>query len=475
LKLNRRGLGVKLWLYFVLLAAVVLGLIWLLQIVFLSYFYEGMKVHKIEKAAGIISQAVDTEALESTIDYLAYKNSILVYVTDLDGELIYSSDEHGSGLAKAGDKSSPSRSSQRELPDEYDKFLELLAKSDEGEVSYTINQSNFTGRTLIYGRQLPEAVIYISTPLEPLDSTTNILATQLIIVTAIALVLCFGIAFFLARKFSRPITQITKSAGALAEGNYSVQFEADNYTEIEELAATLNHTARELSKVENLRRELIANVSHDLRTPLTMIKGYTEMIREFSGDDPVKRERHLEVIQEETERLEKLVNDMLTLSVLQSGNVMLDRTTLNLSECLTAILKRFEVLSEHEAFQIRAEIQPELMVSADRMRMEQVFYNLLGNAVNYAGEEKQIDVRLTDTGEGVLFEVQDYGDGIEEEELAHIWDRYYKANNQTRTKVGTGIGLSIVKNILQMHEAGYGVDSKPGEGCRFWFMMRREV
>lgn len=475
MKFDLRSLGAKLWVYFTFFSAIILTLIWILQIVFLGSFYESMKIKTIETAADEIAEKYGQNDYEATVDRLAYKNSILVYVTDQSGNIIYTSDEHGPGGKQEEFENGKPKGmgGQRSLPQDYDDFLNKLSKSNKENILYTIKQDNFSGKTLIYGVKLENAVIYISTPLEPLDSTTGILSKQLKYVTVISLLLGFVIAFFISKKLSKPIVNITKTAGRLAQGDYSVQFEKGYYSEIDDLSTTLNYTAHQLSKIEELHRELIANVSHDLRTPLTMIKGYTEMIEEVSGDDKEKRTKHLEIIKDETDRLEGLVNDILDLSVLQSGNESMHPENVNLSETVRNILSRFETLFEYEGYVIKSNIAHDQYVLADKQRIEQALYNLIGNAVNYAGDNKTITVNLMDLGGSVRFEVIDNGVGIAEDELPYIWDRYYKSKEHTRSKASSGIGLSIVKNILLMHNARYGVQSIVGSGSMLWFELKK--
>jgi signal transduction histidine kinase len=204
-----------------------------------------------------------------------------------------------------------------------------------------------------------------------------------------------------------------------------------------------------------------------------MIKGYTEMIEEVSGDDKEKRTRHLAIIKEETARLEGLVGDVLDLSVLQSGNEIINAQNMNLSETTRNVLSRFKTLSEQDGYQFISEITHDQYVFADQSKMEQVLYNLIGNAVNYAGDDKVIRVTLKNLGGQVRFEVRDNGIGISEDEIPYIWDRYYKSKEHSRSKISTGIGLSIVKNVLEMHEAKFGVVSEIGQGSTFWFELKK--
>lgn len=478
MKFNFRTMGFKLWIYYILFSAVILSLLWLLQTVFLRSFYEGMKTDGISEIAETITAKYGQNDFKTTIDHLAFKNSILVFVTDMQGNIIYTSDEHGSGgpeKRKMPLDKEPSafENASRPLPQGYAEFLDRITQSTEDHISYTLDQKEFKGKTLVYGSRLKDAILYISTPLDPVDSTTGILQRQLVYVTIIALLLGFIISYFISRKLAKPISEITQTAGQLASGNYKVQFGKGYYAEIDELAATLNHATKELSKVEELRRDLVANVSHDIRTPLTMIKAYSEMIRDLSGDNREKRETHLKVIIDETDRLSMLVNDILDLSVMQSGNEAPKLNNINLSETVKRVLSRFMPLSEHEGYIIRTKIDHDVYVLADELRLEQVFYNLIGNAINYVGEDKLITVNLVDLGGRVRFEVKDNGCGIPEDELPFIWDRYYKSRSRNRSVMSTGLGLSIVKSILEMHGAAYGVKSSSGSGSLFWFELKK--
>jgi signal transduction histidine kinase len=473
LKFNRRSLGAKLWIYFTAFAVAILVLIWLLQTVFLNSFYQGMKTDSVLSAAEQIVKAYEDGDFTYTVNRLVYTNSLLVYMTNASDNLVYAFDEHGPGndvFRKPGQKGDSER---RPLPLDYGDFLNRLSESATGTVSYVVEEERTSNKSLIYGQMLGEYVLYISTPVEPLDATISILRTQLLYITLIIIAAAFVMAFVIAKKLAKPIVRITKSAEELAGGNYQANFESGGFTEVEELAQTLNYAAKELSKVENLRRGLIANISHDLRTPLTMIKGYTEMIEEVSGDDKEKREKHLAVIKEEVSRLEGLVGEVLDLSVLQSGSVALNQQDVNISEAVKDVLTRFEVLAEQDGYHFESEIAYDQYVLGDKRRIEQVLYNLIGNAINYAGADKTVAARLIDLGGSVRIEVRDQGSGIAPEELPYIWDRYYKSKERSRNKVGNGLGLSIVKSVLELHKAKYGVSSDVGKGSVFWFELNK--
>ncbi|MDP4119380.1 MAG: HAMP domain-containing sensor histidine kinase, partial [Bacillota bacterium] len=284
--------------------------------------------------------------------------------------------------------------------------------------------------------------------------------------------MAFLLSYFFAKKLAKPIVNITKSAKELGKGNYSVEFERSNYTEIDELAQVLNNTARELAKTDTLRRDLMANVSHDLRTPMTIIKSYAEMIRDLSGNIPEKRTAHTQVIIDESDRLQALVNDILDLSKLEAGTARITSEEFNISREVKEIVNRFHVFSETQGYTFTEDIDDDLFVFADEHTIAQVIYNLISNAVNYTGDDKKVEISLKRNGNKVKFSVKDTGDGIKPEEQELVWQRYYRASeSHKRTKIGTGVGLSIVHNILENHKATYGIDSTYGEGSIFWFEL----
>ena len=290
-----------------------------------------------------------------------------------------------------------------------------------------------------------------------------------VIITVIMTAFSVLLVLLLSSMISRPIIRITESAKQLATGDYDVHFTGGSYREITELADTLNYAGRELSKVEHLRQEFIANVSHDLRTPLTMISGYAEVMRDLPGENTPE---NVQIIIDEAHRLTDLVNDLLDLSRLQSGAQTPNPEPLNLTEMIRGIMGRYAKLVLHDGYTITLEAGQDAMVMADRLRMTQVLYNLINNAINYAGEDRMVLVRQTVEYGAVKVEVIDHGEGIDAESLPYVWDRYYKVDkNHRRSAVGAGLGLSIVKGVLEAHGAEYGVASTVGRGSDFWFRL----
>ena len=244
--------------------------------------------------------------------------------------------------------------------------------------------------------------------------------------------------------------------------------------EIDELANTLNHVEKDLSRIDELRRDLMANVSHDLKTPLTMIRAYAEMVRDISYKDKDKMNKDLNVIIEETERLNVLVNDILDLSKMQADADTLTIEEFDLCEVIHEVMKRYDIFKTTEDYEFIVKLPEKAIVKADRSKIMQVIYNLVNNAINYTGDDKKVYITLTESKKEYLFEVKDTGKGIKKEEIPYIWDKYYKKDKKhQRNVVSTGIGLSIVKEVLSKHKFDYGVKSIAKKGTTFYFKIKR--
>jgi signal transduction histidine kinase len=250
-------------------------------------------------------------------------------------------------------------------------------------------------------------------------------------------------------------------------------FEGAHYSEIIELADTLTYTSMELAKTDSLQKDVIANVSHDLRTPLTMVISYAEMIRDLSGNDPVKRSEHLQVIIDESERLNTLVSDLLEVSRMQAGGLEIKKSEFPLKAAIETLLQSYAGFVEQEGFKLIFISQGDGIVVADEARIKQVIANLVSNAFKYCGLDKTVEVRMLDEGEYVRCEISDHGIGIPKRDLRHIWERYYKASTNYQRSTSSGLGLSIVKEILLMHGANFGVESALRKGSTFWFEIKK--
>lgn len=303
----------------------------------------------------------------------------------------------------------------------------------------------------------------------PVEATVSTLKMQLIMISLIMILLAVLLAIIIANHISKPIEQINESTKRLAKGDYQTSFKGSGFLEIEELSNTLNIAATELSKVEEFRRELMANVSHDLRTPLALIYSYAEMMHDFP--DEITPDQ-TQVIMDESKHLSSLVNDILDISNLERGTSKPMMASFNLTQSLAKTIDRISELVKNKGYRLEFEYDEDLYVCADELKIMQAFYNLLLNAITHSGDTKLVRVRQILKGDLVQVEVIDYGPGIKESDLPYIWERYYKVNqNHNRGIMGTGLGLSIVKNIIEIHGGQYGVKSEAGSGSVFWFSL----
>jgi signal transduction histidine kinase len=330
----------------------------------------------------------------------------------------------------------------------------------------------------VYGAKLAlydnaEIYLYVEESLDLLQTATTEMVWRTVFIALFVFLLTFAVAIAVAGWLTKPLTEMTKKARKLADGDFDVDFYHDAYgSEMRELARTLNYARDEISKTDKMQRELIANVSHDFKTPLTMIKGYAHMIADISGGDPQKRAKHAQIIVNEADRLTSLVSDVLDLSKMRAGMDEFKLQIVDLSSYLEEILARFHYLKDTQGYSFTEDIDEDIYALVDEMKIGQALYNLIGNAVNYTGEDKRVFVQLKREEGAVRFSVTDTGEGIKSEDIATIWERYYRSGETHKRPVGgTGLGLSIVKTVLDKHGFLYGVESEIGKGSTFYILF----
>lgn len=487
--------------YFLLFALIMLVILWLMQTVFLESIYRNIKTHDIERISAHIAKTLEGDGMtgaemEEYLNTVAHEGSLCVRVVDMsegdEGLFVLQTNEVTPGclvhhlsatdmllLAReAYDKGGSAFYTLGPSGDEMEtNGLEQLLGEQYARMNRVYSKHNDTPPLLMSVRvvNLPTGeryAILLNGAISPVSATVDTLKMQLILISGMMVLIGLVLAFVTARRLSRPLERITGLSKRLADGDFAVDFSQPGaYREVSELANTLNYAAKELGKTERLQQDLIANISHDLRTPLTLITGYAEAMRDLPGENTPE---NVQVIIDETERLSNLVNDLLDMSKLQAGVVELNRCEVNLTELIHRIMLRFNKLCAAEGYSIDFAPADDVWVVADETRLTQVIYNLLNNAITYTGEDKRVIInQLTENHEKtVRVQVIDTGEGIRPEQIENIWQRYYHGSaNHRRTHAGNGLGLYIVKQILDMHGWVYGVESTPGEGSCFWFEM----
>lgn len=429
--------------------------------VFLDVLYEKYQIKDMNNMAKEI-YAADSSSLRLLLNELVYNNSVCIEHLSSDGvSTLYNDKSTGCLLGK-----------RNSILSEYKN--ELIESGEELKAIKFVNP-DYESEALLYGIKVNKGeYVFLFSMLSDVNSNSMAIKGQLIYITLLVIIFAILISMFLSKMISKPIEQITAKSKQLANGEYNVVFDKNGILEIDELADTLNYLESEVSKTDEYRRDLMANVSHDLKTPLTMIKAYAEMIRDISYKDKEKMDKHLEVIISETDRLNILVGDILTLSKLQANADILNIDTFDLCEEVREILKKYEIMKETENYNFIVNMPEKALIRADKNKINQVIYNLINNAMNYTGNDKNVWINIIENKKDYLLEIKDSGKGIDKEHLEHIWERYYKhEKNHQRNVIGTGLGLSIVKNILESHDFEYGVKSIKNKGTTFYFKVKK--
>lgn len=484
-KKTRYGASIrwKLIIYFAIFVAIALLVMWVFQVYLLNNFYELVKRREMIRSAQSLSTYIESDRLGMHAYDQALDGVMSVAIYQMSGKEaipIINVDATGqTGIAIP----------QRQIYQYYSKASEnnghftgkftfggvevgnpkLPLFANRGGKGMDDTDIRLVHLQLVEGRDGSIYLIVLNASMQPLSSTVQILQTQFIWISSILLI-CAGImVFYLYRRISSPLVKMNESAKQLAYGKYDVVFSGEGYRETRELADTLNYASHELSRLDHLQKELIANISHDLRTPLTMIKGYGEVMRDIPGENTAE---NIQVVIDETTRLSELVSDLLDLSKIQSGTRKPVFEEFDLTAAVEEVMKRYDAFTAHQGYRITFEAETRATVFADHSMILQVLYNLINNAVNYTGDDLSVIVRQSVENNRVYISVTDTGQGIEEDQISQIWDRYYKVDKvHRRAMIGTGLGLSIVKGVLELHNATYGVESQLGHGSTFWFAL----
>lgn len=482
------GIKWKLAAYLTVFAISILMVTFLFQVVLLGTFFRAIKKREIAATVAELKESVGTDSLTTVTENAARERSlgILIYHFSDSDEADTSVMEFGNAVPIPSDKLQEfyERTSESEEMsvfriafggyevEEKEFPGNLFSDPDRTENSVQPRSVHFLGTQIVTDASGSEYLLVVSASSQPLESTVHTLSTQYRWILGIVILLTVIMVILLDRRISKPLIRMTAAAKELAKGNYNTDFTgAGGFRETGELAESLNYAASELSKVDRLQKEFIANISHDLRTPLTMIKGYGEVIRDLPDENTPE---NIQVIIDEATRLSELVNDLLDLTKLQSGGIVPRCSEFDLSEAVSEVMQRYEVFTKHRGYTVSLVRSTSAAVFADRGMILQVIYNLINNAINYSGEDKTVTVCVESDGTQVRVSVSDTGEGIPQEEVSQIWERYYKVDKvHKRALVGTGLGLSIVRQILDAHGAAYGVQSTPGKGSTFWFALSR--
>ena len=493
MKLNKLSLKWKLFFFILAFSVVVIFVFCFFQMFLLDRFYRDNKMERVEKLVYNITETIDDVSFDELLqDNNEVNSKILSMANENEARVIFSSKvgENMITMKSRGISGSDRLSKYNEeemnrfimdvwkLSGSYQRngkkfFVVLTDNPDEKFALQVLDTDKTSNNALICGQFIRNGssvyLLLVDSRLTPVTPAVEAFRNQLVFITSIVVILTLISALMISKAISKPISNMNESAKKLATGNYDVTFKGEGFLEIAELNDTLNYAVEELKKTETLQRELLANVSHDLKTPLTLISGYAEMIRDIPSEN---NPENIQIIIDEANRLGVLVNDLLSLSKISSRTEPLNLSVYDINNNLINIVERFNKLLESKGFVVNYLDKGPIYVNADNRKIEQVIYNLINNAVNYSGDSRKIEVESKITDQKVRISVKDYGIGIKKDELEYIWDRYYRVDKgHQRSVQGSGLGLSIIKGILEYHGFEYGVESVENVGSTFYFIM----
>ncbi|MDR0795789.1 MAG: HAMP domain-containing histidine kinase [Tannerella sp.] len=460
-----------------------LTVLWLFQTVLLDTTYKRIRESGIRHSAAKIIDNIENENLSEIIRDISYNSNIGVLITDLSGNnLLHDLPSDNVRGVHTSNKELIAKAQNN--GGEINEYITFSPES-LGENNPAFNRTEDERPVRVAGRPPMQSLIYVKIAanslgeqfavivqavISPVNATVAALRYQLYFLSGIIIFLAVILAMIIANHVSKPIEEISKNAMKLAAGNYDTRFTEKGFHEIASLSNTLNTTAIELGRAESLRRDLLANVSHDLRTPLALIYSYAEMMHDFPGE--ITPEQTL-TIMDETKWLSALVSDVLDISKMENEMDNLTPSQYNLTHAIFDTTERVKKLTSKKGLEISVINDGDIYVNADKTKIDRALYNLLINAINYSGDSRNITVEQKNINNHVRVSVIDQGDGITESDLPFIWDRYYKiGETHKRADTGSGLGLSIVKKIIDIHGGKSGVISEIGKGSTFWFEIK---
>ena len=428
-----------------------------------NYYYESVKrfidsqsiaILKImDKRSQDILSNLDFE-IRSIVQDFKEKNKMDLMVLDKNGEILITSN----GFAKNINDPMPDFQDIKSL-NEKELSLGFFKRA------YNLNGENVIAVTYPIPSKTQEiSCLRFVTSVTDVDrQIIIIIIITVVIVIAIVLCVVLSSSYFI-QSIVVPVDEIGKTAKRIAQGDFSIRLENKNDDEISDLCDTINYMAQELSVTEKVKNEFISSISHELRTPLTAIKGWTETVASCDPNDQEIIEKGMKVIISETERLSRMVEELLDFSRMQNGNMKLLLTELDLIQELREIIIIFEERAKKENIKLIYEFQNSaIKIKGDKNRLCQVFINIIDNALKYSFKAGQVKILAKINNNFALVQVADNGCGIKAEDIPKIKGKFYKANYSKR---GSGIGLAVAEEIIKLHNGFIDIYSEENKGTK---------
>ena len=318
-----------------------------------------------------------------------------------------------------------------------------------------------------------QGAIFLHSPIKGINRTLWNTYDSLIRASILSSILSMGLLYFISRRFSRPLIQMNIISREIATGNFKRRVKVETDDEVGQLAMNFNVMADSLEKLELMRRSFVANVSHELRSPLTSMRGYIQGVldKTISAGD---QDKYLKIALDETERMNRLINELLDLSQIESGQFSMDIKVVDINETIRRVLIAREDRINAGGMDVDVDFEKDVcLVEGDPDRLQQVVINLLDNAIKFNREGGVITLKTWLHKDNVFVKIADQGPGIPKEEAVHIWEPFYQIDkSRSKKKSGTGLGLSIVKKIIEEHGQDIWLNSEEGKGSAFIFSLK---
>ena len=461
---KKASLRLQVTLILLLFVMGVMGLVYFVQTTFLDDFYKANKVKSLQSVTNNVAGLIGESDFDELIDHIGMSNEVCVRVVSNNEEYCYT----GACTLRGIDYNTINMiavevnetENKEKLFDDFRYQRNFMEKPED--VYIFAKMITYNDETIM---------IMTSSGVTPLNTTISTLKSQYLLIAAILIVMTLILAFFISRLIISPIKQINEESKNLSKGEYDSKSVNTVSVEFEELNNTLEKANEDILKAEKAKKELLGNVSHDLRTPLTMIVGYGEMIRDIPEENNAE---NLNVIIDEAKRLSTLVDDLIDISKIDAITLELNKQETRISDLLESVYKQYEKYCETQGIELSLNIEEDGVIDVDGKRIRQVLYNFINNALNYNSKDVQKIVIGSKKGDdGIRIYVYDNGDGIAKQDLENIWDRYYKVDKEhKRHHIGSGIGLSLAKQLIEAHGMKCGVESLPGEYSEFYFEVK---
>ena len=464
----RSKIVVRLWLIMMVLVVLGVAFVWVVQIFLFEQNYVSATVSEVQSRLAPIMEELkikdlaDDEQLILSLSKAANGKMMLI---DGEGKVI--------ALYNAGHKldTHPIESLSGTLLylKKNEEYQQVLQGKSYNKIMrfYSEPIALEIGIPVLYGNRQASVILYHS--LDQLHTVLQINRNQLVLLSIILTLAASVVAALLSRRFVKPIRIIKGTVDKLAKGELTATPGLALKDELGQLSHSVEELSHALQRIDILRKEVIANVSHELRSPLALIRGYAEMVRDISWRDDEKRNENLNLIIQEAGRMSEMVSDIMDYSQLQAGYIQLKRDWYNLYEIVESEIAYCEQSASEYGIAIKLESELNaVFVNADAMKICQVMRNLLNNAVNHTTDGGIISVVIAELKSRIRVSVINPGEPIPEEDRTIIWERYQRSQHHGGRKKGTGIGLSIVSTFLKAHGMPYGVDCEGGL-TTFWF------